>query len=1681
MLGPLEVSRDGEVFDLGVLKQRALLALLLINANEVVSTDRIIDELWGDGAGRNREKALWPVVSRLRAVLEPEREKRSEGSILLSRPPGYLLAVDAEDIDATRFESLAQEGRWLLETDPAAASIALSEALGLWRGHALEEFMYEAFAEAEITRLEEVRLAVLEDRIDADLRTGRARELIGELESLVRQHPTRERMTGHLMLALHLSGRQADSLRAFGAYRRHLSDELGLEPSAEMSRLEERILLDDPELRQVGVVRALAGRPEPGLSVRGYELREQIGAGAVGNVYRAYQPAVGREVAVKVIRPELANDPSFVRRFEAEAQLIARLEHPRIVPVYDYWREPDAAYLVTRRFERGSLAELLGAGELTAADAMKLIGQVGAALAAAHRQGVAHGDLKPENVLIDGEGNAFLADFGMSWSAGEAADFAPPELQAGEDASVAADIYSLGRLIEFTFPETETGVAAAVDRATAQDPAARYSDVDSLVESLAAAVGTTSDSYHEDVVNPYRGLHAFDESDASRFFGRERLIERVLARLGHRGPQGRFLAVVGPSGSGKSSVVRAGVVPALRTGAVPGSDRWFIATMIPGRHPFEALEEAVRSIAIDPPADLLERLSTDGIAATVAAVLPDQSAQVVLVIDQLEELFSLAAPDEADRFMTAIADAVADRHSPVKVIATLRADFYDHPLRHGALGELVRLGTEVITPMTADELERAITNPAAEVGVTFESGLVAAIVDEMAGQSTALPLMQYALTELFERRSGSTLSLEVYRELGGVAGALARRADGTFDNLTAEDQRLARQTFLRLVTLNDDGADTRRRAMISELNDAGRADTAPMLDAFGRHRLLTFDRDSITRGPTVEIAHEALISEWSRLRRWIDEARVDIQAERQLAAAHQEWESSGHDPDFLLAGARLAPYKGWSEQPPVPLTASERNYLTVSLDASEAELETERRRVQRLRRLVTGVGVVLVIALIAGGVAFQQQRRASAETDRAQLASLISRSAAAITDDPELSVLLALEAHERAPGDDTRRALFAALSGAGTANKVLSRQPLVGDCDFTNAQSSFYTTTAPGLVAGGPIQLQVIDGQAVARDVVTGQEASMGPMPFPCALGGRMGDTGGAGDIEGRLFVGPDYVELDVRGSMLGATSNRAIVAAEGPDGVKVRVYDMAGQPVGEPIAATFGAQTAMNGDGSLFATSLGNSEGRATDGTIYVIDTETGTTVLAIPAPIASALGFDPFTGALIAALADGTIVTFDLSTGDRLSQVAAPETFGYVAAGARADGSLVMVSRSSIEVIDRDTGLVGRPFAIQNVTRAFVRPDGLVVTIGNAGQADVWDLDANAVVERSYDVLPRGWIATVEGVAAVLVEHSDSEPEAEVIDLATGQRTQPDLTMPDGSTFPAVAAYPATEGVWAVSRDFRLARWRNGELVDELYLGSEPGVETDWYPGGRPYNGSFAILGLRGNFSDQSVVRGGGAVEASLVRLDDSAPGAAENVVTVETTIDPADPFGMAHPSPDGGLIVIDDLGLLTEYGPDGEIVRQIETGASSPVSMTIDPTGARLATSSINGGVFIVDLFTDAVELVPGNYIASSLGLNEDGSTLGISVWGGEVRMYDPGSGEIPTLIWDSTGTFGAEPGWFDAQNNSLWLPASGKVLEIPLDPARLVAKACEIVDRDLTQDEWDRYVSDGQQARSACADG
>ena len=276
------------------------------------------------------------------------------------------------------------------------------------------------------------------------------------------------------------------------------------------------------------------------------------------------------------------------------------------------------------------------------------------------------------------------------------------------------------------------------------------------------------------LANPYKGLCAFEESDADDFFGREVLVDRLLARLAEDHPLARFLAVVGPSGSGKSSVVRAGVIPALRHGALPGSVEWSIVTLLPGSQPFDELEIALRRAFPDLSPALFSDLRGDarGLLRTLRLCLPDDRRELLLVIDQFEEVFTLVSdPDEARRFLDGLVLAATTPHSPVRVLITLRADFYDRPLMIPDFSELVRQRTEVVTPMTPEELERAVTAPAERVGVTLESGLAAAVVAEVSQQPGALPLMEYALTEVFDRRTDHTLTLAAYQEVGGCSGS----------------------------------------------------------------------------------------------------------------------------------------------------------------------------------------------------------------------------------------------------------------------------------------------------------------------------------------------------------------------------------------------------------------------------------------------------------------------------------------------------------------------------------------------------------------------------------------------------------------------------------------------------------------------------------------------------------------------------------------------------------------------------------------------------------------------------------------------------------------------------------------------------------------------------------------------
>ncbi len=722
---------------------------------------------------------------------------------------------------------------------------------------------------------------------------------------------------------------------------------------------------------------ALAGAP-------GYELREEIGRGLFGTVYRAYQPSVGREVAIKVINPELANSTGFIRRFAVEAQMISRIEHPNVVPLHDFWRGPDAAMLVMRLMRGGNLAEWARRTDVDRAAGLRLIDQIGGALATAHALGIAHADVQASNVLLNESGDFFLSDFGIATD--------DPRLGSGrgQQDDVAAFAAMVAQVVPaVAFVEGEISLLESAGRG-------EFANAATWLETWRRDAGLAAESpTYTPSRNPYKGLAAFGELDAPDFHGRGAAVSDLVGAIANR----RLIAVVGPSGIGKSSVVRAGLLPALRGGASPGSERWLIAECLPGAHPFERLVSSLIRVASSVPHDLEAQLRSDarGLVKAVERYLP-LGTQLLLVIDQFEELFTLTH-DEATRqaFLDLLTTACEDSSSPIRVVLTIRADFFDRPLLDPSFGELMSAGTVPISAPTDAELRELIAQPAVGLGVDFEPGLAERMVADLHGESGALPLVEFALTELFEQRESDQLTLRAYEAAGGVTAALGRRAEAIYAALAESDQEVARQLFMRLVTPGEDGRDTRHRIRRSELVrlaiDEEQLDG--VLDGFGEHRLLTFDVDEVTRGSTVEVAHEALLREWPRLKGWIDSHREELVLRNRLAVAVADWEDSGRSNPHLLAGGRLLQHETWTAHSDLSLSIEERDLLVESRRVEDGRVASARRR----RQLVMfGFAAVALIGVALAATALNASRTANQSEEQAIAAAADAGAARAEAD-----------------------------------------------------------------------------------------------------------------------------------------------------------------------------------------------------------------------------------------------------------------------------------------------------------------------------------------------------------------------------------------------------------------------------------------------------------------------------------------------------------------------------------------------------------------------------------------------------------------------------------------------------------------------------------------------------------
>lgn len=1747
ILGPVEAIDDSGRVPLGGPQQRRILGALLSDPNHVLTFDRLIEVLWPyDNAPDNARRSAISYISRLRTAIGNE--------VIGTNDAGYTIDLSRFTVDAHRFEHLVASAR---SQPPDLAYDTLTEALELWRGPVFGEFNDQFWSRSTTAKLDELRLIALANRLDAVSTNGWDSRGVIEAQSLVAAHPLHAAFVERLMTGLHATGRTAEALRIFQSYRESLIDLTGLDPSPALVALDSHIASG-----------ASIDTTTPTRALRGYVISEVIGHGTYGTVYRATQPSLDRTVAIKAINAEWADNREFIRRFEHEAQLVARLEHPHIVPLYDYWREPGNAYLVFRLLNGGNAEQRLADhGPVSLEQATRMIDQLGGALRTAHRRGVIHRDIKPTNILLDDDLDAYLTDFGIAAQITTSTElflgspmYASPEQLRGEPLDERSDQYSfavtLWELLTGRTPfdgTTQADVVSAkllghmsapvsgsvpilgrlddvLRRAVALHPGDRFDSIVDFVGAWHDAItrikivdtdpgrrdlqpgaqpshaSDTSVTPTALVTNPYKGLRHFEGADAADFFGREDLVDELACVIEAR----PFTAILGASGSGKSSVVLAGLVPRMQ------SNGTLVVTLTPGAEPFESMAQTLLEVLATGDAALanLDALKSPGGVAN-ALLAAGNGGQVVVVIDQFEELWTSSDSFVRESFTAALADVCLT--TPTKVIATLRADWLDRPLRDQSIGTLVARSSYGIMPLTAAELTDAIIKPAERIGVRFEAGLAARIVAEAIDQPGPLPLLQFALAECFEHRTGSTITTADYDQIGGLSGAIAVQAEALYASFDTSKNDDVRNLFSRLVIAGDGARDTRRRALRSELTSIPDA----VIDAFAQRRLLTLDRDKDSREPTVEVAHESLLSAWPRLQRWLDGDRAWVRELRGLAVAASAWDATGRNDADLYRGSRLALSSELAETRAESLTTTESQFLENSnaFKAREFELIRERNQTQalqnrRLRRSLVGVGVLLLVALATSAFAAAQGRRADNQAKKAnasaaladnrsteantqkaaaqkaaeeaaaanrsaQIESLVNGSIVLRDSQQDVATLLAVEADRLAPSAKTKSGLFA----------TFTRNP--GFIGYTRTPDIHHFNNLIPIGSGDTGVATVSytrfppDNSVVPIDLRTGaigapfDEPATSKVPMESTLSlsrnekvlarltyGDANETVDFFDMATKRHVGATIVIPEHRAT-IALNNDGSLVAVAGgtpPETVVYRTGDSA--IVGRfhsaflPTILKYSTASAAFGpDDRLYAGGL--------DGEISVLDVATMQPVKVFHGQAGGA-NWGVFVAAdlsYVVGYGDRRIERFDLSTGsltwtvasenalvDRSTPTLSPCTAAALASLSRrlycADAS------GSIKEYDAATGAqTGKQFDSQIgfPASAQVTADGasLIVAGNNNNAIARWKLNGTGPIQR---------------VVAHEYPNTVGNYDAGGTYLLVGK--------PNGGQAPL----DITQVAWDP---------RNNTLADpltETLVGTFSGVPNQIFGG---FSTTVGIAAGMYNVTSHARVAGINVpidvTKRGVPRAYFDAPhhrffltwddGSVETFDDAGHNIGPTitgERATRVGVTADGTTLVISDLnnGTSTYDATTGK-----KLGPNFPELWDSATSSHDIVVGSLfDGHLYVADAHTlkNLGELPGSRGAAPYIGFSDDGSLVMVRAGDRSVTLYDVAS---QTKLGDSV----LIP---ETAISNAALRPDGKELAIPdgvngialwdLDQSHWAAAACGIAGRNLTHAEWDRYL-------------
>ena len=773
---------------------------------------------------------------------------------------------------------------------------------------------------------------------------------------------------------------------------------------------------------------------------------------------------------------------------------------------------------------------------------------------------------------------------------------------------------------------------------------------------------------------PFKGLASFEPVDAEYYFGRERLVAELVARLVGSG----FLGIVGPSGSGKSSVLRAGLLPALAGGVLPGSGSWRRWLLRPGERPLDSLATVLVSGARDPLGEALD-------------ALPDDT-RLLLAVDQLEELFTACRSDtERAAFAETLARAAADPRAVV--VVALRADFYGRFAEYPELAELLGSNHVLVGPMQATELRRAVELPAARVGLRVEPELTDALVQDVEGEPGALPLLSTALLELWQKRDDDTITLAAYRESGGVHGAVARLAESTYARVPDSRKPLVRAVMLRLVGEGEGETPVRRRAPLAELDLERNEPLAEVVATLADSRLVT-----VSEG-FVEVAHEALLREWPRLREWIDEDSVGRRLRHHMTQAANDWDAAGRDPGELYRGARLAAALDWSTDHAFELNELEREFVGQSRDVSEREARRTRRTNTRLRALLAGVAVLLAAA-VAGGIFALVKRGEAQDAETAQLAQRLGAQAL-VEEDLDLSLLLARQAVAIDDSPHTRGYLLQDLLRSPAAIGVMHGPDADG--------------------AGGLVRAIAVspDGKTLA---VGGQG---GLLLFDARTFEQTGDLRSVATFVESVAYSPDG----------------RVLAVGADDGVRLLDAD-----THEQIGATYvngsGSRLAFTRDGSRLVVVASLDE---RPGAIWILDAST---LEPVGAPIeprnfegqwfypywinpSVALSADGRT--IVSTSRDGRVIWWDLAR--RKPKLTVKVEAGYRAVAMSPDGRTAAIGIDKrVLFVDVPTGATweSRSVLPANPNWLLFSPDGkTLVSTGSDGAVTVWDVASRTIRE--------------------------------------------------------------------------------------------------------------------------------------------------------------------------------------------------------------------------------------------------------------------------------------------------------------------------------------------------------------